>query len=626
MPQMNDFTISLQEIKFLAPKLNRGLQLVMVIAGEIVVETNSHYYSLEEKDLLIINRNELYQISGSDHNRVLIITIEDDYMVRNYTAYRNSRFECYSKEVDVGREQLVKTIRKLLAETLISYYRKDDSYRIEILSFINRILLILIRRFKQKSSRLANININDHRLTQIITFIEENYNEPITLEETASKFYLSAGYLSRYFKDNMEIGFTRFLMKVRLEHAVKDLLYTSNTIERIAMNNGFPSAKSFAKLFKDTYQQTPKTYRKDHQHKQEDKVKVYRYDDDSQDIKPREIVEKLRIFLEEEITESYDNTEWLSEELTIDVSQTESNKIVRPWHNLWIGELREALKEGVRSQLLMARKDIGLDYVGVSRLIHGNTIIPHTETDEIIASTSPYYNADFALNFIHKHGFSLFVRVDFREISEDEEHYFKELELFLNHCLNVYGSTFLKSWYFMFYEPFVTAVSEKEMCRVYKKLYKILKQILPSFQVGLFLPFSFEEERTSQHHQWMVDSDVSVDFVGYEANQNDVIDFKNLDDEPFAYAANYMKEKTEKLKKFLRKHQMEKPVHLISWNTLTGNTRFTNGTFFRGALVFRNALEIASDVESLGFWINTEQHEKKGKNNEIPLEGMELYH
>ena len=57
----------------------------------------------------------------------------------------------------------------------------------------------------------------------------------------------------------------------------------------------------------------------------------------------------------------------------------------------------------------------------------------------MIATTSPYYNADFALNFLEKHELSLFVRVDYKEISTDEESYFTELHKFMRHCINVHG-------------------------------------------------------------------------------------------------------------------------------------------------------------------------------------------
>ena len=65
---------------------------------------------------------------------------------------------------------------------------------------------------------------------------------------------------------------------------------------------------------------------------------------------------------------------------------------------------------------------------------------------------------------------------------------------------------------------------------------------------------------------------------------------------------------------------------MLTWNAISGNTRYTNGTFFRGALILNDAINVADDVESLGFWINTETHEQNIKGKNIPLEGMELFH
>lgn len=90
-----------------------------------------------------------------------------------------------------------------------------------------------------------------------------------------------------------------------------------------------------------------------------------------------------------------------------------------------------------------------------------------------------------------------------------------------------------------------------------------------------------------------------------------MIDFDKISDKDFIKSQDYIVDKTARLKQFLRKHQLNKPLYLNNWNTLTGNTRYTNGTFFRGALILRTVLALSKEVESLGFWINNELHEKK---------------
>lgn len=211
-----DFDITLKEIKYLSPRVSYGIEIIFVINGEITVETDSRIYVLKEKDVLVINRNELYQIIGKSNNTVLLLTISDFYIDQFYDEYRKSRFECFSQEVDIGREELLNNIRKLMIQLMISYSRKEESYRIEIQSYLCDILLNLIRGFKKKGGVYEQLDTDDYRLAQMIEYLEKNYYQAITLEEMAKKFYLSSAYLSRYFKQKMGMGFSRYLMNIRL--------------------------------------------------------------------------------------------------------------------------------------------------------------------------------------------------------------------------------------------------------------------------------------------------------------------------------------------------------------------------------------------------------------------------
>lgn len=623
--QLTDFSINLQQIEFLAPKMNQGIGVIFVIQGDLTVETNSRFYQLKEKDVLVINRNQVYQAKGNKGNHILLLQISDRFMKQSYEAYPNSRFECFSGDVDMEKDAVINRIRKLLAELMIAYFRRSESYRIEIQSYVSEILLILIRRFKQMGRIQERIDTGDQRIREIIYYMEENYHQKITLDDVSEKFYLSSSYLSRYFKEKVGTGFNHYLMNIRLEHAVKELLYTSDSISHIAMNNGFPNVKSFVHYFKEAYKKTPKLYREENQETGMDTMKTYDIKDAVEIIQSSSIIGELGMLLTDSDV-AFTSIETEAEELKLDIRQVSPSKINRPIHNLAIGELSELLKEGVRLQVLMAKEEIGLENIAVRRLIGGTTFIPPVETDEIIATTSPYYNADFVLNFLRKHDLGLFIRIDYVEISRDEENYISEMQDFIKHCLNVYGTSYIEKWYFMFYEPSATAVLVSELERVYLKLYRSVKALIPKVKVGAFLPFSYKDEKTSKNHTWLVEKKVPIDFYGYEANQNEIIDFEELGDDRFSLAKGYIKEKTVKLKTYLRKHGKNQPISLISWNTLSGNTRFTNGTFFRGALVLQNALDLADEVESIGFWINTEQHEKSGRDRKIRMEGLELFH
>lgn len=625
---LSDFQISLQHIDTLVPRINSGIQFILVISGELRIETSNRFYHMEEKDLLIINRNEFYQIQGKENNRVMILTISDAFMDYHYADYRNRRFECYSREIDLGREEMLLSLRKLMANMIISHFRQDETYRIEVKSYICQMLLILIRGFKEEGSVFEKMDTGDVRISQIIDYMEKNYDQMITLEEMAKKFYLSTGYLSRYFKQRMGVGFSRFLMNIRLKHSMKALLYTSDSISQIAINNGFPNAKSFTTFFKEVYGTTPHVYRDSHDVQKEDSVQNYNKEDASKFIKTPEIVAKLSNVILDNLDNQkpYNHTETRYEKLQIDLTKSVPMKLKGPGYILNVGEIIELLKEDVRSQVLDVKKDLQLRYIGVRHLISNTVIPPEVETDEVIPTTSPYFNIDRALEFLKEHDLSLFVQSEYMEISRNEEEYFTKLTQFIRHCLQLYGETFMKQWHVMFYDPYYTGVEARELERVYLKLHNVLKSVIPSIQIGVYMPFSFREERTSDHHVWQLKHGESIDFIGYDANQNEVIDFKEMADTKFDFAKDYIKEKTNKLKYYLKRNNMERPIHLVSWNTLSGNTRYTNGTFFRGALILKNVLDIANDVKTVGLWINAIVHEGAGNDKRFRMDGVELFH
>ncbi|MDI2587164.1 helix-turn-helix domain-containing protein [Psychrobacillus sp. NEAU-3TGS] len=580
---------------------------------------------MKEKDLLVINRNELFEMKGNKENSVLRFTISDLYMEQSFKEYRHQWFECFSQDIDIGREALMDQLRTLFGEMVITFYRKDDIYTIEMQRIVSEILLILIRRFKEEGNALGQLDTEDDRLVQLIDYMERHYQEQITLEQMAHMLYVSPGYLSRYFKRKMGLGFSRFLMDIRLKHSVKDLLYTSDSIASIAMNNGFPNTKSFTSLFKEIYEETPKIYRE--RHMKED-ITI----DNTGNIKGVEtITNSSSIFLQlgsmlAETNKTYSNTETRFEELRIDVSVPINDKITRPDHVLIVRELKELLKEDIREQVLTVKEDLRLSYVGIQNLVSNATFLPTVETDEAIATSSPYFKADMAINFLKKHDLAIFSRVSYQDISANEASYFKKLEEFLRHCLQVFGENYVSKWHVLFYESYFTAVDQKELCRMYTKLYSSIKKIVPGIHIGVYLPFSFEEEKTSNRHSWILQEEDNIDFIGFHANQNEVIDFEDTSNDRFLLAKDYIKEKTNKVKYYLKQHHIDKPLHLVTWNTLSGNTRYTNGTFFRGALVLKSAWDISNDVDSLAFWINTELHEVDDQHHRIQLEGMELFH
>lgn len=90
-----------------------------------------------------------------------------------------------------------------------------------------------------------------------IRYMHDNYKHEITLNEIANYVGMTPAHFSKYFKDKTDETFSKYLRRVRLEHAIDDLRNKKITVRQAAIENGFPNVNSFILFCKSEYGRTP---------------------------------------------------------------------------------------------------------------------------------------------------------------------------------------------------------------------------------------------------------------------------------------------------------------------------------------------------------------------------------
>lgn len=99
-------------------------------------------------------------------------------------------------------------------------------------------------------------------VSQILFYIEENYFEDLSLSSLAVRFGYEQSYLSKVFKDTLNIGFHQYLNMLRLKHALLLMEEGGRSITDCALDSGFGSMRTFYRVFTQEFGCTPKEYRK----------------------------------------------------------------------------------------------------------------------------------------------------------------------------------------------------------------------------------------------------------------------------------------------------------------------------------------------------------------------------
>ncbi|WP_316801630.1 AraC family transcriptional regulator [Pedobacter frigidisoli] len=109
----------------------------------------------------------------------------------------------------------------------------------------------------------SNVSENEGmRLSKIINFITENYNNQISLEDVANAAFMTPQAFCRYFKKHTGHTFVSFLNEVRINDACKSLISgeKADCISGVAYKAGFNSITNFNRVFKSIIGQSPRAY------------------------------------------------------------------------------------------------------------------------------------------------------------------------------------------------------------------------------------------------------------------------------------------------------------------------------------------------------------------------------
>ncbi|MCH2176259.1 MAG: AraC family transcriptional regulator [Lentisphaeria bacterium] len=97
---------------------------------------------------------------------------------------------------------------------------------------------------------------------RVLHYIHQSFASPLTIEDLAAHSGLSRSYFSRRFKKEIGIVVMDYILKYRLNYAVKLLGDKQLKVQEIAKRSGFPDANYFARVFRKYYSVSPVEYRR----------------------------------------------------------------------------------------------------------------------------------------------------------------------------------------------------------------------------------------------------------------------------------------------------------------------------------------------------------------------------
>jgi len=245
-------------------------ELIVIKHGRGLITLDLHTIHVEAGDIIFVLPGHLHSIEQYEQERMeyeniifspdLLTGKENDLCDQQYLM---PLFESRTGVATILTSNLpyYQTLHQSIQAIDDLCSNPPDGYQLMIKSHLYAFFFTLLSNQTQKNFVPSKHTKSLEKLKQIIKYVEEHYDEPITIEDMAQLSYYSPSHFMKFFKTNMNISFTAYLNNYRLTMASRLLKSTHSTILEIATQTGFENLSYFNRLFRRKYGITPSEYR-----------------------------------------------------------------------------------------------------------------------------------------------------------------------------------------------------------------------------------------------------------------------------------------------------------------------------------------------------------------------------
>lgn len=245
-------------------------ELYFLMEGEIYYFVDKETYCLKQNMVALVNREQIHKTSMGQrpyHDRILI-QLNDELLrpllEQNHLFSLEAFFSKHYGVMEIKEKDWL-LITQNLSAVEQELRTKPENYQTLVKMKMIEILIILYRY--RKTARYAQQNqvvqtAKYQKVNEMADYLVSHCETNESLQELASRFYVSKSYICRIFREVTGFTVNEFIMIHRIQKARHLLLHSDYSVTEISELLGFDNISYFEKVFKKHTNITPLKYRK----------------------------------------------------------------------------------------------------------------------------------------------------------------------------------------------------------------------------------------------------------------------------------------------------------------------------------------------------------------------------
>ncbi len=274
--RVRHFSMQVSKIKYLMGHMHGSFELSYVLEGSGQCIIGAETVKLEPGQLVLINPYEVHgYVSRSDNPLVLLTAQYHRLFLRRYVE-RIPKLHFNGESIEALSYNQYKELVFLLMKSASVYFADSDSQQFDILACAIILMGKMVSYLEWELDDTpdgAEKELQQSRAQRLMSYIDENFRQKITLTQLAEMEGISTTHLSHFFRKAFGVTFQSYISSQRMEKALVLLRDPTVPLSEIYMRCGFSDHRYLEAACKKTFGCSVAEYRRRCE-EQEEEIRV----------------------------------------------------------------------------------------------------------------------------------------------------------------------------------------------------------------------------------------------------------------------------------------------------------------------------------------------------------------
>lgn len=248
------------------------IEITIVTSGQMNYHVNNCHLHLKAGDALFgntatLHSGNMYEHSDCEYTAItfdakLLYGYENSILYHSYVKPILQNYALPCLHFDGSSPWHAEAILQL-QYILNAYEEQASAWEFDVLEHLLHFWKLLYQHSDSSTALSTADHRNYERIRHILTYIENNYDSKLTLEDIADHVHLCKSECCRMFKRYMRQSLFDFILAYRIEKSLPYLGDNNCSIQAVSEKAGFSDANYFSRVFRLLKGCSPTAFRKE---------------------------------------------------------------------------------------------------------------------------------------------------------------------------------------------------------------------------------------------------------------------------------------------------------------------------------------------------------------------------